>query len=139
MQSWLFATRSYEIRYGRPFPANRACKSSNTNCTLYSHHGNQFYRCCVKAKTKCRWDFASKNSIETRKINAAAFELVGLRPKATKQLFSKVWTKSWTNSEPMNVLQEGQPSSDVCRGQLAAWHRNSNKDKSPEHRHGGFR
>ena len=29
---------------------------------------------------KYRWDFASKNSIETRKINAAAFELVGLRP-----------------------------------------------------------
>ena len=28
MQSWLFARRSYEIRYGRPFPANRACKSS---------------------------------------------------------------------------------------------------------------
>ena len=34
----------------------------------------------MKAKTKCRWDFASKNSTETRKINAAAFELVGLRP-----------------------------------------------------------
>ena len=34
----------------------------------------------MKAKTKCRWDFASKNSTETRKINAVAFELVGLRP-----------------------------------------------------------
>ena len=28
MQCWLFATRSYEIRYGWPFSANRACKSS---------------------------------------------------------------------------------------------------------------
>ena len=27
-QSWLFATRSYEIRYGRPFSAIRACKNS---------------------------------------------------------------------------------------------------------------
>ena len=40
------------------------------------------YVLLVKAKPKCRWDFASKNSIETRKINAAAFELVGLRPSA---------------------------------------------------------
>ena len=38
----------------------------------------------------------------------------------------------------MNVLQEGQPSSDVRRGQLAAWHRNSNKDRKPG-THGGFR
>ena len=28
------STRSYEIRYGRPFPAKGACKSSNTNYTL---------------------------------------------------------------------------------------------------------
>ena len=45
----------------------------------------------VKAKTKCRWDFASKNSTETRKINAAAFELVGLRPNGLSK--SKKWGK----------------------------------------------
>ena len=32
-------------------------------------------------RKKCKRDFASKNSTETRKINAAAFELVELRPK----------------------------------------------------------
>ena len=32
MQSRLFATRSYEIRYGRPFSANGACKSSLFVC-----------------------------------------------------------------------------------------------------------
>ena len=59
MQSWLFATRSYEIQYGQPFSVKRACKKQYTNSSLYSHHDNEFQRCCVKAKTKCSLPLAS--------------------------------------------------------------------------------
>ena len=35
MQRRLFATTSYKIRYGEPFLANRACKSSRVVCAGY--------------------------------------------------------------------------------------------------------
>ena len=58
------------------FFGKQSMQMQHTNCSLYSHHGNQFYLRCIKSKAKCKWDLASKNSIKTRKINGAAFELV---------------------------------------------------------------
>ena len=67
------ATRQTLAWLHRPlFLANRACKSSIrysslVTCSLFYHHGNHLVL-CVKAKTKCWWDLASKNRTETRKI-----------------------------------------------------------------------
>ena len=108
MQSRILATRSYEIRYGQPFSANRACRSSIPT-VLYTLAMAITFN--VLRKTKCRWDFASKNSTETRKINAAALELVGLRPKPPcKYWVSAAFVSHTSARAPIKVTRQTNKS-----------------------------
>ena len=127
--AWLQVTRSARGP-GGPRADRVTCNHAKANSNLSSAQGR--YLACF---TRSRYEHKMRSTV--LHFNLSVRRCHVLTAKATEQLFSKVWTKSWTNSEPMNVLQEGQPSSDVRRGQLAAWHRNS-KDKKPR-THGGFR
>ena len=52
----------YRTKFGTAglFWQTEHAKAIDTSCSLHSHHGEHFYSCCVEAKTKCRWEFASK-------------------------------------------------------------------------------